>query len=259
MSKRARRQLRFRGGEINAAGGRPINPYTRTIKTVCAANFLCSATTAGDVMGFEVAQFGTPCSPTYNVTFSEQGTLLNHPSEHPEIVAGGWKEARVLSSMYRFDLRNVNLVGSEPWIFAYKFGISAAAPMVFTAGDITIDNWKDMRQSRGWVWKRMSGSTGGGSVYPSEGRIEVKVPSVWRLYAKLLDTEIDEEGLQMLVQDAADNPTLRAWLHVLVMSIDGGALAAGDISMDVTIYQNVLLTRSTQTAEMIDEADQVGA
>ncbi len=253
-----RRQLRFRAGNIGAAGGRPINPNSRTIKTVCAAQFGVSVATAGDTMGFEIGQANTPCTPVTNVTFSERGTLLNHPSEWPEIVAGGWKEARVLSSMYRFDVRFVGTdAAAKDFVFAYKFGISFAPPLVFTAGLVTIDNWKDMRQSRGWTWKRFSGTNSGGSVYPSQGRIEVKVPSSWKLHAVLHDQEVEMDDLLQTVSDAASNAVIRSALHICIFTIGGVALAADDILLDVTIFQKVKLTRSIQTTEMIDEADQV--
>ncbi len=259
MGRYKTRQLRFRAGQIGAAGGQPIHPHSRIIKSVCSSRFACSGTTAGDVMGFEPGNWGAPCTPIYNVTFTESETAANHPSEHPEVVAGGWKESQVLSAMYRFD---VAFLGddnnAQDWVFAYKFGISFAAPLVFTAGTVTIDNWKDMRQSRGWVWKRFSGNASGGSVYPSSGRIEIKIPSLWSLYDRLLDDEIEEDGMQAAVQDAASAPTLRVCLHICVFTPSGTALAATDVSMDLDVFQDVRLTRSTQTAEMIDEADQVG-
>ncbi len=255
MSSR-RRQLRFRTGQINAAGGRPIAEKSRVVKTVTAANFSVSATTAGDSGTFGLTQFGEPSDMQSSTSFTQNGTADNHPSEHPQMVLN-WDTARVLSSMYRFDVRFVGTdAANKDFVFAYKFGSVATAPLVFTAGTVTIDNWKDLRQSRGWVWHRFSGTQSGGSVYPSQGRIEIKVPNVKRLVQGLFDVEIEDSDLESVVTDAAAVTTVRAYLHVVIFTIDGVAFSAGDVVTDVTVYQRVLLKRAIAADEMIDEADQ---
>lgn len=256
------RQLRFRIGNIGAGGGRPINENTRTIKTVTASQFAVSATTAGDTGIFELTQFGTPASMPATTTFAERGTAANHPSEHPLMVTATWKTARVLSVMYRFDIRFVGTnSASKDFVFAYKFGTESTAAIVLTAGTPTIDNWKDMRQSRGWVWKRFSAINAGGSMYPSQGRVEVKVPSVMDLTKKMFEhVQLDlpwEDELEMTVSDAGNTSTVRPFLHIVIMTIDGTAFAAGDVVFDTTVFQKVKLSRGVLTADMIDEADQV--
>ncbi len=258
MGKYARRQLRFRTGQIGAGGSRPINEHSRTITTVCASQFGVSATTAGDTGTFDLTQWGQPCSMASSTTFAEQGTGANHPSEHPEIVAGGWDEARVLSSMYRFDIRFVGTDSAKKdFVFAWKFGTASTAAIVLTALDVTIDAWKDIRQSRGWVWKRFSGTNSGGSVYPSQGRVEIKVPSVWKLAQGLEEDEIEWQDLQILVQDATTTAVIRPFLHVVILAIDGTAFLANDVKFDITVFQKVKLYRNQGADEMVDEADQV--
>lgn len=257
-----RRQLKFRTGQIGAAGGRPINEHSRTIRTVTAGVIGVSATTAGDTGVFDLSQIGTPADMPATTTFATLGTSANHPSEWPEIIAGGWEAGRCLNSMYRFNIRfRGTNSATKDFVFAYKFGIASTAAIVLTAGDVTIDAWKDMRQSRGWVWQRFSGTNTGGSVHASQGIIQVKVPSVYRLAEKLFDqgdlTESVENQLEMPIQDAATTATLRPFLHIAVFTVEGVAFTASDVMIEITVYQKVKLMRGINVEDMIDEADQV--
>ncbi len=261
-----RRQLRFRAGNVNAAGGQPINAMSRIIKTITAGAFGTTITTAGNTGIFDIAQMGTPADmPT--TTFTVLGTALNHPSEHPEMLTSGFETARVLSSLYRFHVRfRGTNSASKDFVFAYKFGpvSTSAGPAagVFTAGDATvIDYWKDMRQSRGWVWHRFSATNTGGSSYASQGLVEVRVPSVLRLANKLFDdvelTAPMVELLEMNITDAANVTGIRPFLHVAIFGVEGIAFAANDVWTEVEVFQTVKISRSITNAQMIDEADQV--
>ncbi len=265
MGKYTNRQMRFRIGQINAGGGRPINEASRTIKTVTAAQFGVSGTPAcGNTMAFSLTQIGTPADPEVS-SFTIRGTAANHPSEWVEVVAAKFKVGRVLSSMYRF---NVRFVGTDSalkdFVFAYKFGSESTAAIAtaeMALGTKTIDSWKDMRQSRGWVWKRFSAINAGGSMYPSQGVVEIKIPDVLNLAKRMFETStITEpllEDLEMDIADAADSSVIQPRLHVVVMTIDGVALTSQDIVMDLTVYQTIRISRHVLTADMIDEADQV--
>ncbi len=249
-------QYAFRTGRVNAAGGRPINPFRRSIRTVNAGNLLVSGTTAGDTCSFGLTQVNKPATPESNTTFGIGGTANSHTSEHNEIVAGGWDDGQVMSSMYRFDIRfKGSDAASKDFIFAYKFGASQAAALILTAGTVTIDNWKDMRQSRGWAWKRFSGTNSGGSVYPSQGRIEVKIRDVLKLARGLFTDEIEQSDMLCQIIETDVNSTVVPHLHITVFAIDGTAFTAGDIAIDVTIFQRVVLRRQMGSVEMIEEAD----
>ncbi len=260
-----RRQLRFRAGNINAAGGQPINAMSRIIKTITAGAFGVTVTTAGNTGIFDIAQMGTPADmPT--TTFTVLGTAANHPSEHPEMLTSGFETARVLSSLYRFHVRfRGTNAAIKDYIFAYKFGpvSTSAGPAagVFTAGDVTIDYWKDMRQSRGWVWHRFSGTNTGGSSYASQGLVEIRVPSVLRLANELFeDVELTApmtELLEMNITDAANTSGIRPFLHIAIFTVEGEAFAALDVWTEVEVFQTLKISRSISNALMIDEADQV--
>lgn len=263
------RQIRFRTGMIGAAGGPPLHTFTKRMKTVTADSYQISITTAGDTGVFDVANLGEPAELVATTSFTHRGTGSNHPSEHPAIVLAGYQSGRVLSSFFRFDVRFIGgNSAAKDFVFAYKFSIVSTAAQVFTAGTVTIDNFKDMRQSRGWVWKRFSGVNSGGSIYPSQGRIEVKIPSVWKLTKALFESQVQteeiEEGLEQVVADGGTVSLLRPFLHVSIFTIDGTAfeidtvpaLDVPDVVFDVTVFQNIVLYRAQNAANMIDEADQ---
>ncbi len=256
------RQLRFRTGQIGAAGGPGLHQHTKVMKTATAAQYGVSLTTAGDTGTFDISQLGIPANLVSTTTFTTLGTGNNHPSEHEAIVAAGYTSGRVLASMYRFDVRFVGANSAlKDFIFAYKFGTSSTAALTMTAGTVGIDNWKDMRQSRAWVWKRFSAINSGGSIYPSQGRIEIRIPSVIQLARKLFENTVLtaplEDMMEQTVSDASTNALIRPFLHIVVMTIDGVAFAALDVIMDVTVYQTIRLYRDNAATNMIDEADQV--
>lgn len=150
--KRKRRsQMGFRLGNRNAAGGRPVTPHSRTVKTVCAGHLACVITTCGDEASFNIVDWSAPADPQ-TTTFEVVGTINRRPSGYAEILADGYDRVKVLNALYRF---NVRFKGTEAagkdFIFAYRFSQGSGAIFTHTAGDIGVDNFKDLRQSRGWV------------------------------------------------------------------------------------------------------------
>ncbi len=258
-------QLKFRTGQKSASGGVPFNQRTKIIDTTCAGQLGNSITTAGDTCAFLCTNWSNPCDPFANTTFDVRGTVGNHPSGHLEAVAGGYDLSRVISAMYKFDIRWTGTDNAaKDFIFAYKFGIGSAAAIVLTAGDPAgVDNWKDMRQSRGWAYTQFSATNRGGSVYPSQATVRVKIPDMWRLTEKLFmndASQVNIEETRGVIDDSgANNPVIGPFLHIVVMTIDGTALEVSppDIIIDLTCYQRVHLSRNISTVEMIDEADQV--
>lgn len=262
MGRYANRQLQFRIGNKNAAGGRPVHEQSRTLRTVTASQWQTPITLAGAGGSLNLGQLGTPAS-FENTTFTELGTANNHPSEHPQMVAAGWSQGVVLSSMYRLDVRMTGTDSAgKDFVVAHKFAQDSNSIITFTAGATVIDLWKDMRQSRGWSWKRFSGINAGGSIYPSQGRIEIKVPDCPALTRKLNEPASSESmdwpnDFKMIVQDGADVPNVSSFLHIVIFFIDGTVGVAGDIKMDLTVFQKIKLWNPINIEDMIDEADQV--
>ncbi len=247
-TKRRSRVTAFRVGQINAAGGRPVTPHSRTVRTVTAGSLLCTGTTAGDECAFNIIDWSAPADPDVT-TFSIAGTSDNRPSGHAEILADGYDRVKVLSSMYRF---NVRFKGTEAagkdFIFAYRFQQGSAAILTHTAGDITIDNFKDLRQSRGWVWKRMSATHSGGSVHPSATQFEVRIANpgklAWKMNPTTGGSDFTRHDLTHAISANANSADIDYFLHILVLTIDGIALVAGDIQIDVDVFQKIRIWKT---------------
>ncbi len=258
-SKRDSRQIAFRVGRINAAGGRPVVTQSRTLKSVTCGQLVCTGATCGDESTFAIGDWSAPADPETGGTFTLAGTANNHPSGHVELVADGFDTVMVLSSMYRF---NVRFVGDDnegqDFVFAYRFSVNSTNILTHTAGAIGIDNFKDMRQSRGWVWKRMSATHSGGSVHPSAQQFQVRIPNVKKLIKKFNDddiTDITYKDYRHVLTDAAATCAVNAFLHICVMTIDGVALTAGDIHIDVDVFQKVRVWKNPGEFQ-IERADQ---
>ncbi len=260
------RQLKFRTGNFSAAGSSKILvPRTKTIKTVCASQFSVTVTTCGNNSAFDITNWSIPADPLSAGTsandFQIRGVPNNHPSEHPQLVQLGYLRARVVDALYRFDVRFTGAdSAAKDFVFAYKFSpVITLTSLVHTASTVGVDNWKDMRQSRGWVWQRFSATGGGGSVYPAQGRVQVRVPDVWALITRLNtaeQTELEIEATQSTIGDNLLNAAKRCFLHVCVLSIDGTSFAANDVIIDLTLFQTVHVSRQIANDVMIDEADQ---
>lgn len=255
------RQIAFRTGNVSAGGGRPIVQFNRHIHTVVAGQLLVSATTAGDTGAFNICNWSNAADLSQSTSFSSGGTGSNHPSEHEAVIALGYDRSRVLSALYRFDVRFKGTgTATKDFIFAYKFSTVNTTVFTMTAGTVTIDNFKDIRQSPGWVWQRFSAINSGGSIYPSQGRVEVRIPSIFQLGERLSSgidvTATDEDNYSATISDGNNDPNKNIFLHIVCMTIDGVAWSAGDVAIDVTIYQKVKISRSQDQIEMVEEADQ---
>lgn len=180
------RMLAFRTGQINAAGGRPIDPRTIKHKAVVASQWVNSATTAGDHMTFRVNNFNTPLEMATTTTFALQSTISvgRHPSGHAELIQDGYDTYQVLSTHYEF---TCNWMGAatepfEDYIFAWKFDSdSQSTNPAFPATINTTEVWLDLQASPGWTWRRFSKHLAGRSSWPSGGVIKINVPSVYQL------------------------------------------------------------------------------
>lgn len=266
-SSREAKQIAFRTGNVAAAGkGKPFIPQTKSYNARCSTQFICSGTTAGDHCVFSVPEFNIPCTRTDNLTFVTPGTSaqesFRHPTGHEEAIAQGYDTAEVKSCMYRF---HIAFTGGnnvlQDWVFAYKFSsVSHVSEPIMTAGALTISAWADLRQTRGWVWKRMSGSNSGGSIHPSVAVIDIKVPSVAKLaYAMNKDAVGDEdnEPFRSILLDGVTVSTFEKplFLHILVIVPSGTALTQQDITIDMDWFGRVKLAREHVATDFIDDID----
>lgn len=234
-----------------------MTPHSRTVRVVTAGNLLCTGSTCGNGAAFNFLDWSAPASPDVT-TFTIGGTASNHSSGHIEIVADGYDRVQVLNALYRF---NVRFKGddneAQDFVFAYHFDNSATAIFTHTAGTVGIDNWKDLRQSRGWVFKRMSATHSGGSVHPSASQVEVRIPNVYSIAKKmnLSVTTQSWEDYTHTILPTATGCVINAFLHIIIMTIDGVALSAGDVQIDVDVFQKIKVWKSI--AELsIEPADQ---
>lgn len=260
-SKRDRYLMKFRTGNIAPAGGRPFTPNSKGYNCVTADQIAVSATTAGDTGCYDLTAYNQPANLITTTSFTG-GSTERHPSGHSTVRAQGYDTARVNSGYYKFDVRFIGTSAvDKDFIFAYKFSQSSTVAAVFTAGAATIEVWNDMRATKGWVWKRFSGTESGGSVHPSQGTVNVRIKSVPKLVFALNKTDtaaLTVHNLQTTIDDldVTDTADVRAFLHIAVFTIDGTAFGVRDVVIDVTVYKNVTVFRAEAGPEMIDEGDE---
>lgn len=264
--RRRNKQFRFRTGLVGAAGGRPVTPASRSFKVVVASTLATAApiNIAGGFSCFDLTNFDSPADPVTG-TLVTLGSPNNHPVGHPDLIADGYSRVFLKNKLYRFDIRfRAADAPTKDFIFAYKFGSNSTQPISsFASGLKTIDNWTDMRQSRGWVWKRFSSTSSGGSSHPSAAVVNVMVPNIKKLVFALTKPESADrtwEKCSTILNDATNNASdERAFLHIVLMTIDGVALALHDIQIDVTVFMNGFAYRTAaHTGAMIEEAGQIG-
>lgn len=266
-SDRDAQLVRFRTGNVAPSGqGKPFKPRTKTYNARCSTQMICSSTTAGDHCTFSVPEYNLPLTRVDNASFVNPGTAaeegFRHPTGHTDAIAQGYASAEVLSCMYRF---HIAFTGGnnvlQDWVFAYKFSaLSHVSEPIMTAGALTISAWADLRQTRGWVWKRMSGSNSGGSIHPSVAVVDIKVPSVAKLGHAFADETVGDDiddPFRSLVLDNATVSTFQkaCFLHILVIVPSGTALSQQDITIDMDWFGKVKLIRTDIATDFIDDID----
>lgn len=279
--RRNQEQIAFRLGKYNSSGKRPVKAFSKMVWSRCSNHFntwrIAATADEGTAWGsFDLTNWSNPATFTGG-SFHQDSTMDKHPDEHANVIALGFSKSRVLSSMYRFDLRFVGTDNArKDWVFAYKFGIASTVPFTIglTSGNLTRDNWSDIRSSRGWIWRRFSGTGSGGSIYPSAGIIEVRTGNLMKLAKALLNpgvaagTVLEVPDFQASINDSGSNDAAaQIFLHVAIINCDGTAFdeddgTTFDISdheIDLDIFQTVLVTTSMAQANMVEEVDEVGA
>ncbi len=258
------RLLSMRIGNISATGGKTVNQNKRYIDDLCATCFGVTGTTAGDSLAWDVNNYNDPLTDKATVgTLTELGTTKNHPAMHDDALVG-YDQARIISSSYRIFIKNT--AGNRDFIVAWTFSDNNTTPLTWTAGTVTIDNWKDIQGSRGWQWKRFSSLGGGNPGVPSSGYIYIRIPSVFKLirgiYNKGLSTNnaVDmltkPSQLSAVISDSNVGGIINIYLHLIVFNPEGTALTANQLVMEVQWRGKVELLRSRDATTIVDEADQ---
>lgn len=263
------RQIAFRTGHVSASGrGKPFISNTKSYFARCATTVVNSGTSSGDIGTFDIREYNMPLNMSEKLTWAYAGTAttegLRHPTGHTDAIAQGFDTATVKSVMYRFNVQWTGTGGPlKNYVFAYKFAPNSfIAEPVLTAGASIVNEWNDMRQSRGWVYKRFSGTGVGGDIYPSGGIIDVKIPSVAKLcyaFAKgqpVSDDQNVNNPFDMPIHDTTSlnqEPKYGCFLHFVVLNPSGQAMTAQDITVDIDWFAKCVLHRKKIEADMITD------
>ncbi len=265
--KRSRRQLAFRTGQINAAGGKPIDPRTIKHRSVVASQFIASGTTAGDHMTFIINNFNTPLKMATTTTFANPASLSNvrHPSGHVELVQDQYDTYQVLKVHYRWDVAYTgpnNL--PEDWVFAYKFdGDSQTTNPAFPASGNTTEVWLDMQASPGWIWKRFSKATNGGRELKNGGVININVENTYDLIKSFKSGVVTQfeypADYRGVLEDSDVAPAAQAALHICLFSIATNGVPVAHETSDFHVAcrctMTTLCNKFMDTSEIIDIGD----
>lgn len=261
------RQLAFRTGQINAAGGRPIDPRTIKHRTVVASQFIASGTTAGDHMSFRINNFNTPLEMATTTTFANPTNISDdrHPSGHVELVQDAYDTYQVLQTHYRW---HVMWCGSntptEDYIFAYKFDADAQSTNPAFPADVnTTEVWLDMQASPGWVWKRFTKATNGARELKMGGYINITVDNVYDLIRRLNTGRVQQfeypADYRGVLADSNAAPVAQAALHICIFSLGVNGIpsahTADDFLISCRCTQTVLCNKLQDTTEIIDIGD----
>ncbi len=264
MPKRSR-TLAFRTGQINAAGGRPIDPRTIKHRSVVSSQWIASTVTAGDHMTFRVNNFNVPLEMASTTTFANAGSLSNdrHPSGHVELVEDNYDTYQVLSSHYRWELDYMGgLDETEDIIFAWKFdGSSQSTNPAVPATAASTEVWHDIQASPGWTWRRFTKNYN--TPRPSGGVININIPSCYDLIKSFktgsttqFEYPADYRGV---LADSTAAPVAQCILHVCVFTIatDGipAAHVVGEIMLSCRCTMTVLVNKFQDTSEIVDIGD----
>lgn len=292
-----RKQLAFRTDQINASGsGRAWKPVSKRVTSVCHDTWFTKDTTTGTVGAMHnVLDLTNWVAPLFCV--HTEGTSMISGTTNSTVTNNNFNEAdeddfnlvKKHSCMYRFTIRFTggNSAASD-FVFAYKFSHEEEDAELngLDSDSGTRTLWLNIRMSSGWVWRRFSGINSGGSIFPSSGIVDIKVPSVGKLVHGLYPmrenvpqvitthtgTVTVDDGIHDLAQiiESNDPPNItkiRGFLHIVCFNPDGSRMLNPvvtdpftihpDITIDVAHYDKATLTRSGRTGYIVDEADYI--
>lgn len=257
----------FRLGNRAPSGrGKPFTPHTKTYNCVTSARIKdgLQANQMGFSNVYDLTAWNMPLLGINGENLIQIGQQ-RHPTGHRAAEIDLFVEAEIKSSMYRFTIWFVGTAQTarEDFVFAYKFANqgSNADYSFTTAGGAGTIQWLDMRQSRGWIWKRMSATNAGGSIWPSAAIVEVKVPHMGNLVYGLNEGVKKVTGsspLSVIINDGVANTVseLQGFLHVMCFNLNDIAWdTATNVLIDVDHFAHVKLTRTQISTEMLEEAE----
>lgn len=268
-SSKATRLFKYRTGQYTPGGkGKGFRTYRKVYRCVTTDRWECSGTTSGDTAVLMIGNYNQPLSlASQNTTFTLPGTTGTgqHPSGHSQALQFGFDKAYVISSYFKFEIAFIGDDAVEnvkkDFVFWYKFSKNSTAMAVFdpiATSTKTIDFWADMRVSRGFVWKQFSATHSGGSSWPSSATVNIKIPSCGKL-TRYFNAEgttiIGRKDMTSVLSASTAQPVVKSFLHFGVFTKTATALTAGDITIDATCYQKVLLIRDFSA---LDDVDEVG-
>lgn len=261
---------RFRTGDVNAAGGRPLNPRTKEYRCVTAGTFLCERNTAqsGGHIVFTPSSYNCPVRMNAVLNFTEPTGInaARHPSGHQAIIADGYDTFMVKSAYYAFKVQwTAANAPARNWVVAYKFdtNLSATAP-TWPIGVQNTETWLDLQASPGWVYHKY-GCDRSGKGLPTHGHFNVKIPDVPGLTIKLqkntATTQFTTDDLIGTIADSTTTAAVNCFLHIIVFMLEVDGIVAQwtdlDIWLDVRCTQTIKVWQKIEADEFIDEGDDV--
>lgn len=270
------KQLSFRLNKVNATGsGRPWKPKTKMVRSVTSTlwkNLAGEATEIGAHVAslfIDLTQWNAPLRYSAQASFIIMPGLSNEqaPNNHDDAVADLYLHAVIKKSMYRLTVRATPGVATKDFVVMWRFCKDNDVALVPSQSvGSALATFNNIKMSSGWVWRRFSGNQSGGSIYPSSGIIDIKVPSVPRLVHGL------NEGLQVAAptvsgQNQVGSDTgvlvsttappsvafLKGYILLVFMKLDGSLLVDDEVQIDAMHYMTAQLSYPNSTADNIDE------
>ncbi len=269
---RASKRTRFRTGDINAAGGKPLSPQVKEYRCVVATQLLTSATTVGDHCLFDIAAYNTPLEMVASTSFTTPVGVSDdrHPSGHQAIIADGYDTSLVLQSHYRIQPIFYGSNTSAPvearqhrYHVAYKFSLdNTADEPAFPATVATTEAWLDMQATKGWVWSDYRCDWDSGH---DPKPININVPNVLQMMKIMRKAQVGQLTMgdfTAAIADSTARPVAGVFLHICVFlthrsGVPTALTDVGWVGLNIRCTQTVRVWKSISSDEMIDAGDDV--
>lgn len=252
--------LAFRTGSIAVGGGKAFTPKTKTYTAKVTAAFQTTGDPGCCMVSFSPQEYSIPLAQHQIYGLAYNGSAFRHPTGHRLARSNVYSTAKVLACSYRI---MVTLQGvSDPtngFIVAHKFTHDATiAQETPIASGATLEFFQEMRMTKSWTYKRFSGVQSGGSIFPTDGYIHIKVPSVPKLSYGMNHQAIGAEDNDPFKRPIIDTTTTTItsaerplYLVVVVFAVDGQTLAAGEIHLEVDWVGKVKLYKQQEFDQTI--------
>lgn len=258
---------RFRTGFINAAGGRPLTPQSKTYRCVVATQWGCSGTTAGDHATINPCNYNTPLQKVSSTSWTVPTGISDtrHPSGHDHILADLYNTYLVKDAHLRIDIwfNGSNKVGNN-FVIGYKFDSdSQSASPAFPATVATTEVWLDLQASPGWVWERFGCVIDGDR--KTHGVMNIRMNNLPALtiatQKNVATTQFTTDDLLGVIGDTANAPAVSTFLHIVMINLENdgipAAMSANSVVLSMRMTQTVKVWQKQEATELIDEAHDV--